>query len=374
MTDGPWFDLQDGNGGRSPGTPQQQRLDNFLRDSLVTENLVVLAGLGTSLGLKRLNSAGVEEDVPAPTMRRLFEEVQQLEGFDAAAAIATDAVDAGDVEALLSHCQFKIALDGDEAVQAFLQRAERTILSLCSFVDEATDLSIHELFLRKVARRQPRLGRTQIFTTNYDLAYEHAARSARFSVIDGFGFGGSQAFDGNAFDLDVVRRRRGEPLSLEPNVLHLLKLHGSVDWDEASGGVFRRDRPETPVLIYPSQNKFQLSFKAPYLESMSRFQIALRQPDVSIIVVGFGFNDAHIVAPIESAIRSNSGLRMIIVSPNLSTSSNPTIQRISRLIEAGDRRHVLIQATFDRLVRLLPDTSGRDDREVHEDRIDQSWT
>jgi len=306
-------------------------------------------------------------------MWRLFEEVKRVEGFAATSNFAAEAIAAQDVEALLSACQFKLALGDDEPVRQFLEQAESVILRLCSFIDEGTDLSVHELFLRKIARRQPRLSRTQIFTTNYDLAFEAAASNAHFNVIDGFGLGAAQAFDGSAFDLDVVRRRRGEALSLEPNVFHLLKLHGSVDWDEIGGQVYRRANPKVPVLIYPAQNKFQMAFRSPYLESMSRLQMALRMPDVTVLVVGFGFNDAHIAAPIESAVRSNVGLRMVVVRPDLEGSDNPTVLRLSRLIEAGDRRHLLLEGKFNRFVRLLPEMSGRDDREVHDDRVDESW-
>lgn len=81
---------------------------------------------------------------------------------------------------------------------------------------------------------------------------------------------------------------------LEPSLFHLLKLHGSVAWDSSSGAVRKGhgSQPDDPVLIYPSAAKYQL----PYLEFMSRFQIALRRPDIGLAVVGFGFNDAHIVA------------------------------------------------------------------------------
>jgi hypothetical protein len=282
-----------------------------------------------------------------------------------------DSID--NVESLLSACQFKLALGPDTLVERFLKAAEKVILKLCSFVDSTTDLTSHEVFQRKIARRQTRLTRTQIFTTNYDLAFEAAASRINFNVIDGFGLGAQRAFDGNAFDLDIVRRRSGEALALEPNVLQLFKLHGSVDWDETAQGVVREASPKVPVLIYPSQNKFQMSFRPPYLESMSRFQMALREPDVALVVVGFGFNDAHIVAPIEAAIRSNVGLRVLVVNPSIEGSTSPTIARLENLVTAGDRRVLFLQASFDEFVGMIPDTSPQDEREIHDSRTSAAW-
>jgi hypothetical protein len=212
-----------------------------------------------------------------------------------------------------------------------------------------------------------------VFTTNYDLAIETAARRARFSVIDGFGFGGRD-FDGGSFDLDFVRRRPQEQLALEPSVFHLLKLHGSVDWDGSGSSVQKVSaKPATPVLIYPSVAKYQLSYQQPYLEFMSRFQIALRQADVGLIVAGFGFNDEHLVAPIEAAIRSNIGLRAVFVTPSARDEARPeTLAWIEDLIDRGDRRLTLLSSTFDQLVRHLPDVVPQmEERDAHSDRVAQ---
>jgi hypothetical protein len=363
-----WFDLNSGESGN------RRQLLNALGSVLNAENVMVLAGLGTSLGLTKKAASGDVTPAGAPAMITLYSRISSLTGFAEACAIAPEAVGKMDIESLLSACQFHVALSAEKTILDFLAEAEAAILDLCNFVDSETDLMMHEVFLRKIGRRQSRLARSQLFTTNYDLAFEKAAERIRFQIIDGFGFGPDRPFDGSTFDLDIVRRRgRGENPSLEPNVFQLLKLHGSVDWDEQHGEVRRRSKPNNPVLIYPSQNKFQLAFRPPYLESMSRFQIALRQPDVSLIVVGFGFNDAHIVAPLEAAIRSNIGLQIVVVDPTVSSSKNVTVRRLERLVEAGDRRLTLIETTFEDFVKLMPDVGSKDDRELHDDRVSQGW-
>ncbi|NIL88100.1 hypothetical protein RhoFasSB10_00378 [Rhodococcus fascians] len=333
------------------------------------ETLVVLAGSGCSLGI----GAG-KAGKCAPKMSDLWTRVEGLESYATVKArLSPTVIDSGNLEHVLSEAQARLSLEpSDVALGTFVRDAEEIVWTECNFIDEGSDLDKHQLFLRKVGRRSTRLQRTQIFTTNYDRAFEEAAGRTRFNVIDGFGYG-ARRFDGGSFDLDYVRRRPNEQLALEPNVFHLLKLHGSVDWHD-DGTVINRveGRPGNPVLIYPSATKYQLSYRQPYLEFMSRFQIALRQPNVGLIVVGFGFNDDHLNAPIEAAIRSNTGLRSIFVTPAAKGASNSsTIGWIERLILLGDRRLTLFNATFDQLVRALPDGPEQEDVDLHADRIAQ---
>lgn len=327
-----------------------------------SENLVVLLGLGTSLGLSGREGS-------APTMWDLFNKVQGLAGFTHAASHAKSAAERGDVEGLLSACQMHLELTNDSDTEAFLAAAEQVVLSACSFVDESTDLSTHEAFLRKVGRRATRLSRTRFFTTNYDLAIERAAQATRFTLLDGFGPTAGGLFDGGNFDLDVVRRAPDGSLQLAPNVVQLYKLHGSVDWTEDVEGVRRVPLPETPVLIYPSSMKYQQSYRPPYLESMARFQMTLRQPETTVIVAGFGFNDAHIVGPLLAAVRSNVSLRLIVVDPGLPDSPNEHMQTLTRLSDARDERILLFAGTFADFTARLPDMAPLDAHEAHDERF-----
>ncbi|WP_164207054.1 SIR2 family protein [[Micrococcus luteus] ATCC 49442] len=303
----------------------------------------------------------------------LWEKVSKLPDFQTvSASVPRTILETENIEHFLSHIQAQLSLQEDETLKAFLDQAQDVILDACSFVSTDSDLDIHQLFLRKIGRRSARLQRTKVFTTNYDLAFEEAAGRARFQIIDGFGVSSRREFDGGLFDVDFVRRGAHDRLILEGNVLHLLKLHGSVDW-ESTGSTTRRvaGKPNIPVLIYPSANKYQLSFRQPYLEMMSRFQMALRVPDVSLLVVGFGFNDEHIVAPIEAAIRSNVGLRIIVVDPGIRLESkrSATMHWLERLAQDGDHRITLLEGRFDDLVRVMPDASEFDERQAHADRI-----
>lgn len=307
----------------------------------------------------------------APGMSALWAAVSALPEFATARdKLNPELVARQNLEHVLSDAQARQALNPRDAdLDAFVSAAENTVLGLCSFVDEGTDVNSHEIFLRKVARRSTRLQRTQLFTTNYDLVFETAAKRSRFNVIDGFGYAGRE-FDGASFDLDFVRRRPNEELALEPSVFHLLKLHGSVDWS-LDGSLISKvsGEPPNPVLIYPSAAKYQLSYQQPFLEFMSRFQIALRQPDVGLILVGFGFNDDHLNAPIEAAVRSNIGLRAVVVTPGARTADRAaSIVWIEDLIQRGDRRLTMLSGTFDDFVQRLPDVPPQEERDAHAGR------
>jgi hypothetical protein len=344
-----------------------EELGNRLQAILGSERLIILSGLGTSLCVR--DSSG---NRPAPDMAGLWTALSELDGFSEACSITATSIEQHDIETFLSRVHFALELNNEEGLRSFLKDAEQAILERCRFVNDDTDLRAHELFLRKVARRPTRLPRVQLYTTNYDLVWERAAARAGFHLVDGFGLTYPFRFEGGAFDIDFVRRRPGERPVFEPNVLQLLKLHGSVDWTSRDGEVIRDPDPDAPVLIYPAETKFELSYKRPYLECMARFQMALRDPAVAVIVLGFGFNDEHIAGPVRAAVRSNVGLRLLIVDPAAETSSNATFEFVRQMIELGDARLTMIASGLEAFVRLLPEMTAEGEREAHEQRLDQA--
>src|SRR5690606_2578481 len=122
-----------------------------------------------------------------------------------------------------------------------------------------------------------------------------------------------------------------------PNVFHLYKLHGSVDWTKntKSGEIEKNPVSESPLLIYPRNTKYELSFEQPYLEMMSAFHTALRQPDTGLLILGFGFNDNHLAEPILSAINSNLHLKVVVCDPSL----GPWEQKEKGVQDGSDAKH-----------------------------------
>lgn len=347
-------------------------LERLLTSVLLAEHLVVLAGLGTSLCI-----TNDEGETLAPTMVDLWKASKETVGESFSAIVKkasySEEGTTGNIETLLSRCQMATELDRDEQLEEFIAKAERTIVSACRFVKPPVDLETHEAFLRRVARRSTSLPRTQIFTTNYDLAFETAAARIGFAVIDGFSHAHPQRFDGTYFSHDFAtrdRERAAVPVDWVPNVIQLHKLHGSVDWarDEA-GDVLRDATADRPLIIYPRSSKFEVSYQQPFLELMARFQAALRRPETGVLIIGSSFSDTHIAQPVMAAIAANVRLTAVFISPSLETTENPHIKKMRDLIDGGDRRLALLEAKFEDAIRLVPDLVAPTEAERHESRL-----
>lgn len=143
-------------------------------------------------------------------------------------------------------------------------------------------------------------------------------------------------------------------------------------------------------MIYPSSKKYQLSYKQPYLECVSRFQNALRAPSLGLIVVGFGFNDDHLTEPVRQALRTNVGMQAVFVAPDICARSKTDPSKAGEEYEVGnaspehffgeiadladkqDKRILLLSGTFDDLVDLLPEVMGEDENGLHWQRVKKS--
>lgn len=355
-----------------PVDAEEQRtlLDSRLRQLLGAERLLVFAGLGTSRCV-----TPPEGGSPPPSMSDLWKHAKATAGDalweSALKAAGWQSAFADDIELLLTRCQMAVSLHGDEDLEKFVARCEEQIVSACSFVRPEMELPVHEAFLRRIARRPTRLPRTQLFTTNYDLAFEGAASRTGFAVIDGFSQAAPERFDSGFFEVDYAvrdRERAATPVDWVPNVVHLLKLHGSVDWTTAGADVVREGNPTRPLIVYPRATKFEVSYQQPFLDLMARFQAAVRRPETALLIVGSGLSDRHLVEPILAAIRSNVRLSALVVSPGLAETDNDAVQVMSRYIRGGDRRLALLAATFEELVPVLPDLMPPTEAEQHVER------
>lgn len=380
-------ELNDGTGTpiKEVDSGSRKYVTSTLIDCLTTTNLVVLAGLGTSLCVH--DSTGKRL---APGMTDLWNAVHAaFPKIDEVKLAVHYSADKGkeNIEVFLSKCKSALDFlpDGNGSVgliKNFMAVAEKTIKEQCSFIKHDTDLPYHESFLRKVARRSGRKPRAKIFTTNYDLCFEMAASHSRFVVVDGFSHATPQSYDPVFFSYDVVRRGvTGDTPDYIESVFHLYKLHGSLDWERVDGEIMKNTSVERPLLIYPRASKYQQAFEAPYIDMMAALQASVRQSDTALIVAGFGFNDDHISEPIMSALQANMNLRVVVVDPffyreennqheiQVDALSNPRHEKLYKLINQGDSRISLISTNFENFVDILPDMVAETDRERHADRF-----
>lgn len=366
-----------------------------LSDVMRCSNLVVLAGLGTSLCVQ----PAVVNGPKAPTMADLWQQISARQDVAAAATkpvgptfqqlltLVGHPAAKPDIEALMSRCRlaesFLAGAQKDE-VAKFVALAEAHIIAATNFVSPNHPLPVHGEFLRRAARRPQRKSRMKVFTTNYDRCYEEAGRQGRYVVVDGFSHTVPPTFDAVHFSYETVRRL-GDTESFDPipNCFHLYKLHGSVDWQrqEPSGEITKWTQGGKPVLIYPRNSKYELAFEQPYLEMIGAFQTAVREPDTGLLVVGFGFNDSHLAEPIMSAIRSNLSMKIVVVSPGLAPwndganqgpgecANNKYLSQLQSLAAAGDARITLLNCGFEQMVPLVPDLAAETDLERHVARL-----
>lgn len=385
LTNGKWKDT----GAQGEGDAARSEANRVLSELFRSNNLVVLAGLGTSLCVN--DAAGKRL---APTMQELWSQCKDAQvalgspGWNELLQYVRHDPAQENIETLLSRCrQAEDFLDGAplSAVKAFIAEAEKSVTRLVDFVRPGQPLPAHSEFLRRAARRSNRRARTKLFTTNYDRCFEEAGRQGRFVVIDGFSFTSPATFDSVHFTYDIVRREATSSADdFIPNVFQLYKLHGSIDWErkEKTGEIHRVGSTASPLLIYPRNTKYELAFSQPYIEMMSALQAALREPNTGLLIVGFGFNDNHIAEPILSAVRSNLALKVAVAGPFLAAFkddagedhpgeavANRHIDKIRTLAIEGDARLALLNTSFSELAHELPDVVAESDLERHLERV-----
>ena len=393
---------------KKPKAGCKDQVEEALLAALHSTNVVVLLGSGASFSAK--NEGGPN----APGMWHLWEAVKNGCGEAAFNDIAKSVIghvpaDGEDnIEALLSLCKMSIELlevraEKDaafpdrprlEQLKDFVATAEREILAQVGFVRSDTELPAHTGFLRKFARRSPEKPRVKLFTTNYDLCIETAGLRLGIVLIDGFSHSAEQRFNRDHFDHDIVRRAASSTKAdYLDGVFHLYKLHGSVDWRRRSDEVVIRSvedpgEDRKPVLIYPRSSKYQEAFESPYLDMFAALQTALREPDTTLIVSGFGFADDHISAPIWSAIETNLSLRLVLCDRGFVEQhklfdedaqeidldlggQRPYQSKIARLVQQGDTRITMLNGRFEDLADALPMMSGKTDRQLLQDRLEK---
>ncbi|MDJ0088900.1 SIR2 family protein [Pantoea allii] len=348
---------------------------SYINRLMDIDNLVVLAGSGTSL---TFNVRDMEKIAPSmwdlwdacrTHNEKLFQDVIGIVRYSVIQKVKEDSGESkADIELLLSLCDASIntGLHSDEnkkKLKDFMEASIKIILDKASFTGKVPlkSWSSHERFINLLARRGSSQERLKLFTTNYDLAFETAASNIGMIVVDGFDFSNPSRFNPMWYKYDVVYRDEKHigGRNYLSNVMHLYKIHGSVDWKMINGQVQKsNDTNQKPIFIYPSSNKYQSSYDSPYLEMMSALLSALQQPKTGLLVVGFGFNDKHINNAIKMALRTNPEFMMLIstADPFNSTGSfNPEVRDI--LIESinkGDNRICIVDSFFEEFASKIP--------------------
>lgn len=402
------------------------RLQALISEWLRMENLVVLTGSGTSVSAGGKTMANLETAV--------FDTIEALPDLPASitpiikarenAVVTADCLDEPTLgfEAWLSFiANALVVVESTDTpfsgvtwpatpapspadLKWFVDRLRMAIFAECalSLPDTAaarlaSDIAPQLAFLSKLVARDSNLGRTHLFTLNYDTLFEQALELLGIQYFDGFTGRAAARFDPSVYGLDVYypgevaegRVRRFDKF------LHFYKLHGSIHWFEQDGEMRARHPDLAPfksyaakssadkatslatladhapsVGILPTANKFAQTLTMPYAHLFRSFQVRLGIPQTFLLVLGYGFGDDHVSRIIENALM-NPSLVMLVIEPN---PASPVIERIRRYKDLGKRAFVLCPteaafaaakfkfATFDDFARsVMPDVQWLND-------------
>ena len=193
----------------------------------------------------------------------------------------------------------------------------------------------HRSFLTSLLQRPLNLRRANIFTLNYDLAFEYACDELGIEYINGFVGFNERNFRPEVYNYDFFfpgDTTEGKVRRIE-RVIKYYKLHGSLNW------VYKNQNKNNPyglyeipielvrmklenkkdnlgeIMIYPTSSKKEYTLNFPYSELFRKFADRLQQPEAVLFVVGYSFYDEHINDIIYQAL-ANPSFTLIIVDFN----------------------------------------------------------
>jgi NAD-dependent SIR2 family protein deacetylase len=366
---------------------ETNRLQALLAQWMRMENVVVLAGAGTScssaIGGKTL---GALEKAILELLKVLYQQSHKENLTDLITHRKADREGLGfeqwlshlsNAHYLLSQANSPIKnitwehvtdLSHDE-LATLLSDLEKAIFAYCSLTlpGPYPDPTGHHAFLIKLLARDPSLGRTHLFTTNYDTVFEQALDDLAAQYQDGFVGRVRPRFEPSVYGLDVYypgevsegRVRRFDKF------LHLYKLHGSINWRAdvdsqiKQQGVplirFKRwqelediirqanafselfDDNDAPIGILPTAKKFADTLELPYAHLFRIFHQRLQEPQTFLLVVGYGFGDDHINQIIDDAML-NPGLVLLVIDPSPGINTKAKIEQYQSI---GERAYLL---------------------------------
>ena len=214
-----------------------------------------------------------------------------------------------ELNALLTIQEFyRITGDGKEKNVADIIKSLKTYL-LDNYVNSVKygDLTYHEVLMLKL-RSFGCLNRVNLYTLNYDLAFEYILDKLSIHYDNGFvGF--------------VNRKFDPRTLQTSDNT-KLIKIHGSVNWIyDVEDRTIKETQPKfvngkvsvedaEHVLIYPTEQKLYQTYSAPYSELMRSMLDGFESRRNLILVLGYKYGDEHINEILYKAVANpNNGKR-----------------------------------------------------------------
>jgi len=214
----------------------------------------------------------------------------------------------------------------------------------------------HEKFVKALLQRPLNLRRANIFTANYDLAFEYAFDKLGVHYIDGFSGFHKRFFKPETFEYDIFypgSTTSGKVQRIE-KVVRYIKLHGSMSWvnseiRDANNLYGIEEKPlelidtlnkKGEIIIYPSAVKKSYTLDLPYSELFRQFAATITQSQSVLITIGYSFGDDHFNDIIYQAL-SNPTFTLIIV--DFTGTGNEYIRNMKEL---NDPRIIILEGSF----------------------------
>lgn len=232
----------------------------------------------------------------------------------------------------------------------------------------------HEKLIKKILQRPNNLRRVNLFTTNYDMAFDYALDNLGVHYINGFMGVHNRCFRPEVYDYDLYypgQSVSGKVYRAE-KVLRYYKLHGSLSWISTKPNINNtygikeiplndefKTTENNEMMIYPCVSKKSFTLDLPYSELFRQFAQSINRPQSVLLCIGYSFYDEHINDIISQALTIPSFTLIIVnFNPGEPDENSP----IGKLRALGDKRIIIIDernsysSTFTGFVEnILPD-------------------
>ena len=320
------------------------RLVQRLRQYIELRNLNILVGNGASLplGAPRIGDVAqlrsefdvtpyrLNEETSHKRARKLLDDLLPKDGAIGMEQLLTVLASVQSITKLLG-TGLTIGETGasNSDVKDLERLLKKWLFQKCRALSETAtvDLRYHEELLRRILLRSTNLPRAKLFTLNYDLLLERALDNIGVHYFDGFlgTIHRTMRTESYHYDLYYPGETTEGRVSRVDRVLHLYKLHGSINWrrrmSSAGDVIITHTEPSEAeygnVMIYPSPLKVTEMNGYPYSEMFRHFSTHIHQPQSVLISIGYAFQDNHVNRLIYQALRIPSFV-LIVVTPELS--------------------------------------------------------
>lgn len=360
-----------------------QELKLRLRKYLELENVSILTGAGTSFHLGSPIIRKIPSDLknePKSQIENYFTDIEKPSYEDLFNCLQADKflkIQKGENYETIQNCIYKMQ-------EWLFKKCDTNKTKIIDDKDEHLKENryyYHELFLKKLLQRPNNLKRANLFTTNYDLAFDYALDNLGIHYIDGFSGVHNRCFRPEVYDYDIYYP--GQSVSGKVHraekVLRYYKLHGSLSWisekesisnpygiKEITNSNFELNASQQ-LMIYPCVSKKTFTLDLPYSELFRHFSQAIIQPQSVLITLGYSFYDEHINDIIYQALTLPS-FTIIIVNYADKKGQNEYIERLKKL---EDHRIIVFDednkttSTFTGFVKnVMPDFYEEEENEL----------